>query len=80
MHIYYNFRYNESEEKRMSDLLLLFTLLKHQNFGPDVEASVCFDFLSLPTEGDAAPAAQSTIRHAKLLKTSVKIIFFLFSV
>jgi hypothetical protein len=28
MHIYYNFRYKESEEKRMSDLMLPFTPLK----------------------------------------------------
>jgi hypothetical protein len=29
MHIYYNFRYKESEEKRLSDLMLLFTPLKN---------------------------------------------------
>jgi hypothetical protein len=28
MHIYYNFRYKESEEKRMLDLMLPFTSLK----------------------------------------------------
>jgi hypothetical protein len=28
MHIYYNFRYKESEGKRMSDLMLTFTPLK----------------------------------------------------
>jgi hypothetical protein len=28
MHIYYNFRYKESEEKRVSDLMLPFTPLK----------------------------------------------------
>jgi hypothetical protein len=28
MHIYYNFRYKESEEKRMSDLMLPFTSFK----------------------------------------------------
>jgi hypothetical protein len=28
MHIYHNFRYKESEEKKMSDLVLLFTPFK----------------------------------------------------
>jgi hypothetical protein len=60
MHIYYNFRFKESEEKRMSDLLLPFTPFK------------IFDLLYCRV-GAGAGAAWKWCGSATLIRTAVCI-------